>query len=251
VIDRRLFLVLALFTTAVAPFHMSMLDSASSPADAQAGEMGQTRAVRAATSTGRHGACYLPQRHESRTLPLLVFFHGTGCRGSLAILRLRALAEQEGFIVLAPDSVSVAGVWTVGQGAGDTTEDRSHIMAGVREVLGAPGVRIDLARVLAAGFSVGGNAAAHIATHEAMFTDLDPTRARGLGDDRVPATTDLGLRRRARSGPDRRAHEKRGRASGTAGLPESRAPRFPGGPHASGRGAVRARRVVARPPCGA
>ena len=171
-IDRRLFLVLALFTTAVAPFRMSMLDSASSPADAQAGEMGQTRAVQAATSTGRHGAYYLPQRHESRTLPLLVFFHGTGGKGSLAILRLRALAEQEGFIVLAPDSVSVAGVWTVGQGAGDTTEDRSHIMAGVREVLGAPGVRIDVARVLAAGFSVGGNAAAHIATHEAMFTDL-------------------------------------------------------------------------------
>jgi poly(3-hydroxybutyrate) depolymerase len=89
VIDRRLCLVLALLTTAVAPIRMSMLDSASGPADAQAGEMGQTRAVQAATSTGRHGAYYLPQRHESRTLPL-------------AILRLRALAEQEGFIVLAP-----------------------------------------------------------------------------------------------------------------------------------------------------
>lgn len=51
-----------------------MLDSASGLADAQAGEMGQTRAVQAATSTSRHGAYYLPQRHESRTLPLLVFF---------------------------------------------------------------------------------------------------------------------------------------------------------------------------------
>jgi hypothetical protein len=32
VIDRRLFLVLALFTTVVAPFRMSVLDSASGPA---------------------------------------------------------------------------------------------------------------------------------------------------------------------------------------------------------------------------
>jgi hypothetical protein len=49
--------------------------------------MGQTHAVQAATSTGRHGAYYLPEHYESRTLPLLVFFHGTGGKGSLAILR--------------------------------------------------------------------------------------------------------------------------------------------------------------------
>lgn len=171
-IDRRLFLVLALLTTAVAPIRSSMLNSAFGPADAQAGEMGQTRAVQASTSTGRHGAYYLPQRHESRTLPLLVFFHGTGGKGSLAILRLRALAEQEGFIVLAPDSVSVAGVWTVGQRPGDMTEDQNHVTACVREILATPGVQIDRACVLAAGFSVGGNAAAYLATHEAIFTGL-------------------------------------------------------------------------------
>jgi poly(3-hydroxybutyrate) depolymerase len=128
--------------------------------------------VQAVTSTGWQGAYYLPRGHESRPLPLLVFFHGTGGKGSLAILRLQALAEQEGFIVLAPDSASVSGVWMVGQRPGETTEDHRHVMVCVREVLMAPGVHIDLTRVLAAGFSVGGNAAAHMATYEAIFTDL-------------------------------------------------------------------------------
>ncbi len=132
-----------------------------------------TRAVQAATSTGRQGAAYyLPRGYESRALPLLVFFHGTGGTGSLAILRLQALAEQEGFIVLAPDSVSVSGVWMVGQHPGETTADHGHVMACVREVLAVPGVRVDPGRALAAGFSVGGSGAAYLATHEAVFTAL-------------------------------------------------------------------------------
>src|SRR5262245_41121213 len=131
-----------------------------------------TGTVRATTSTGRQGSYYIPRDHGSRALPLLVFLHGTGGKGSLAILRLRALAEREGFSALAPDSVSVAGVWMGGQRPGETTEDRRHVMACVREILEVPGVRIDRAHVLAAGFSLAGNAAAYLATHEAMFTDL-------------------------------------------------------------------------------
>jgi len=138
----------------------------------EASGTGQTHTVQAATSTGRQGTYYLPRAHESRALPLLIFFHGTGSKGSLAILRLRPLAEQERFIALAPDSVSVAGVWKVGQRPGEITGDHRHVMACVREVLAAPGVRVDLAHVLAAGFSVGSSGAAYVATHEAIFTDL-------------------------------------------------------------------------------
>ena len=165
-------MLLAVFTACVAPIRVSVLDWWFRPADAEAGGPGQKRVVQAVTSTGRQGAYYVPRGHESRTLPLLVFFHGTGGKGSLAILRLQALAEQEGFIVLAPDSASVSGVWMVGQRPGETTEDHRHVMACVREVLVAPGVRVDPARVLAAGFSVGGNGAAYLATHEAVFTGL-------------------------------------------------------------------------------
>src|SRR5262245_45646491 len=131
-------------------------------AEQEASGTGLTRDVKASTSTGRKGAYYLPSGYESRALPLLIFLHGTGSKGSLAIRRLGALAEKERFIALAPDSVSVAGVWIVGQRPGETTEDRHHVMACVREVLQAPGVHVDLAHVLAAGFSVGGNGAAYL-----------------------------------------------------------------------------------------
>jgi hypothetical protein len=91
--------LLAVFTAWLAPLRVGALDWWSQRADAEAGEMGQSRAVQAVTSTGRQGAYYLPRGHESRALPLLVFFHGTGGKGSLAILRLQALAEHERFIV--------------------------------------------------------------------------------------------------------------------------------------------------------
>jgi len=164
--------LLAVFTAGVGPIRASVLAWSSGPADAEADGTGVTRAVQAATSTGRQGAYFLPRGYESRALPLLVFFHGTGGKGSLAILRLQALAEQEGFIVLAPDSVSVSGVWMVGQRPGETTADHGHVMACVREVLAVPGVRVDPGRALAAGFSVGGSGAAYLATHEAVFTAL-------------------------------------------------------------------------------
>jgi len=164
--------LLAALTVGVSAIGVSVLAWSSGAVDAGAGGTGLTRTVQAATSTGRQGAYYLPKGHESRALPLLVFFHGTGGKGSLAILRLQALAEQEGFIVLAPDSVSVAGVWLIGQHPGETTADHRHVMACVRELLAAPGVHVDPGRVLAAGFSVGGSGAASLATHEAVFTAL-------------------------------------------------------------------------------
>lgn len=165
-------MVLAAFAAGAVPIGMSLVEWSFDPADAVADGMGLTRAVQAATSTGRQGAYYLPRGYEYRAMPLLVFFHGTGGTGAVAIHRLQALAEQKGFIVLAPDSVSVAGVWIVGQRPNETTEDRHHVMACLREVLAASGGHIDLAHVLAAGFSVGGNGAAYLATHEAVFTDL-------------------------------------------------------------------------------
>ena len=145
--------------------------------------------IRAVTSTGRQGAYYLPLHDESRALPLLVFLHGTGGKGSTSLMRLREIANQEPFIAVAPDSVSVAGAWLVGSRA--STEDHRHVMESVREVLALPGVRVDRARVLIAGFSIGGAAAASLASHEDVFCafailhghvmveDLGPRRVRG------------------------------------------------------------------------
>ena len=195
--------LLAVFTAGVGPIRASVLVRSSGPAAAEGGGTGVTRAVQAATSTGRQGAYYLPRGHESRTLPLLVFFHGTGGTGSLAILRLQALAEQEGFMVLAPDSVSVSGVWMVGQHPGETTADHRHVMACVREVLAVPGVRVDRGHVLAAGFSVGGSGAAYLATHEAVFTALAVLHGHvvpgAMGPRRPPTWLSAGDRDRVRT----------------------------------------------------
>lgn len=128
------------------------------------------RTIQATTSTGRQGAYYLPRDHEAKALPLLVILHGTGGKGSGTILRLRTLAEREGFIAVAPDSASIAGVWLVEQRSEGTTEDYRHVVDCVREVLALPNVRVDRGRVLIAGFSVGGGAAAYIASHEDLFT---------------------------------------------------------------------------------
>ena len=74
------------------------------------GPPGTVRTTLATTTTGRRGAYYIPRDHASPR-PLLVMLHGTGGTGSAMILRLRALAERERFVALAPDSESVAGVW--------------------------------------------------------------------------------------------------------------------------------------------
>jgi len=173
------------------------------PGHVDAGGAGVTRTVRAATSTGRQGAYYLPSGYESGISPLMVILHGTGGKGSLMLLRVQALAEREGFIALAPDSSSPSGSWTVGHGSDDVTEDYRHVMSCAREVLAVPGVRIDAERVLVAGFSVGGSVAASLASREILFTALAALHGHivptTLGPRRPRAWVSTGDRDRTRS----------------------------------------------------
>jgi len=163
---RRL-LVVALVVLAGSPVVTGHAASAPRPVrnDATA-----VRTLEAATSTGRSGAYYIPPGAPGRALPLLVMLHGTGGKGSLVVTRLRALADRQGFIALAPDSVSVAGVWLTQADAPGPGEDQRHVVASVREVLAVPEARVDRARVLLAGFSVGGGMAAYLASREDVFT---------------------------------------------------------------------------------
>lgn len=164
---------------------------------------GEVRPLQARTSTGRQGAYYLPGDDRGQSRPLLVFLHGTGGKGSAVVGRLRALADREGFIVAAPDSVSVAGVWLVEQRGREATEDHRHVMDCAREVLALPGVRVDRARVLIAGFSVGGGAAPYIATHEDLFTAFAVLHGHvaraGMGPRRVRGWLSTGDRDRVRT----------------------------------------------------
>ncbi len=204
---RRLALVLAVFLTLLAgtvtvAYYLAVVASrdASSPASSRMGIVGT---IRATASTGRQGAYYLPPDHESEALPLLVMLHGTGGKGSVMILHLRELAERRRFIAVAPDSVSVAGAWLVAQGPQGVSEDHRHVMESVREVLALRGVQVDRAHVLIAGFSVGGGAAAHIASHEDLFSAFAVLHGHmvvaGLGPRRVRGWLSTGDRDRLRT----------------------------------------------------
>jgi poly(3-hydroxybutyrate) depolymerase len=164
---------------------------------------GVTRVTRANTSTGRRGAYYIPAGPPAIARPLLTVLHGTGGSGSRIIVALRDLADRHGFIVVAPDAVSVAGVWTTAQRANEVTADHRHIMACVREVAALPGVHVDRSRVLIAGYSVGGGAAASLATHEDLFTAFAVLHGHvpgaALGPRRVRGWLSTGDRDRSRT----------------------------------------------------
>jgi predicted esterase len=76
-------------------------------------------------------------------------------------------------------------------------------VASVREVLALPGVRVDRARVLIAGFSVGGNVAVSLASHEDLFSAFavlhGHVELNGLGPRRVRGWLSAGDRDRIRT----------------------------------------------------
>jgi poly(3-hydroxybutyrate) depolymerase len=164
---------------------------------------GTERALLATTATGRQGAYYLPSNHQAGALPLLVILHGTSGKGSLMVWRLRAFADRERFIIVAPDSVSLAGVWGVGQRPDEVTEDYRHVMRCLHEVRALPGVRVDPAYVLIAGYSVGGSVAPYLASHEDAFTAFAVLHGHvvpgGLGARRVRGWLSAGDRDRRRT----------------------------------------------------
>jgi poly(3-hydroxybutyrate) depolymerase len=164
---------------------------------------GTERTLQATTETGRHGAYYLPQNYESETLPLLVILHGTNGKGSFMVWRLRGFADRDRFIIAAPDSVSPAGVWGVGQRPDEVTEDYRHVMRCLHEVRALPRVRVDPAYVLIAGYSVGGSVAPYLASHEDVFTAFAVLHGHvvpgGIGARRVRGWFSAGERDRLRS----------------------------------------------------
>ena len=108
---------------------------------------------------------YVPRAHDGATpIPLWLHFHETP--GSASTLNVQAAAENEGFVVAAPQGVHTQmgypGGWIFAQAdrAIDLTSANPDI-ALVDALIDEMGARlcIDLARVYAAGWSGGGNAA--------------------------------------------------------------------------------------------
>jgi predicted esterase len=118
--------------------------------------------------SGRSGAFYLPGNYTQQALPLLVAFHGTGGDGAGMVAGFQALADEYGFIIVAPDSGDPA-VWWISE-AGSESDDYPIIMDWVDYIRSYPGVTIDDDYVMTLGFSGGAPVAPYIATNDEQFT---------------------------------------------------------------------------------
>ncbi len=151
-----------------------------------------TDALTTTNSAGRTGTYYLPEGWNQGPIPLLVAYHGSGGDGMTMINMFGGDARARGFAIIAPDSrVDPTGGynWEVGTHPGEVTEDWTHTMNCIDEVL-ALGLEFDPAFVMAAGHSGGASSAPYIATNEEMFTACASLHGGvfpdGLGDNDVP-----------------------------------------------------------------
>lgn len=102
---------------------------------------------------------YVPSTYNARRLwPLVITLHGTpGFDWPERQMKVwKALAEKEGFIVVAPDLESTQGILPVGDSRRlkQLQEDERTILAVLRDVAGE--YRIDRRYVMLTGFSAGG-----------------------------------------------------------------------------------------------
>lgn len=112
---------------------------------------GVTGTLKTVNSPGRQGTFYLPDGYQERSLPAAVLLHGSTASGAAMVSAFQNLADAHRIIIIAPDSRDAFG-WVPGM-------DNMHVARCLEEVQVLPGVRIDAARILVAGFS-GARAAA-------------------------------------------------------------------------------------------
>lgn len=110
-------------------------------------------------TNGRDGLLYVPANYR-KPAPLILMLHGSGDSGEVIMLKVRALADSIGAIVVAPDARSFTWDMTVG-GSGDPQsidrfgEDVKFIDNALRETFKR--YPIDRNRIAIGGFSDGGS----------------------------------------------------------------------------------------------
>ena len=135
----------------------------------QTGAAPMESALSYTSGTGRSGAYYLPQGYDLEAKPLMLVYHGTGGNGQGMLDAFQSLAEEHGFIIVAPDSGTDASVWYV-NAAGAPCTDITHVENCLNEVLALPNVTVDSNHALAVGYSGGGQPALNFSSQKDMFT---------------------------------------------------------------------------------
>ncbi|PYR31874.1 MAG: phospholipase [Acidobacteria bacterium] len=138
-------------TMAVAAFPKVMSAQTVTQADqsARPGPVAEGLRVELKIDTARDGALYVPKGYTvERPAPLLLWLHGAGGTGQVSDM-LGALADEFGYIVLAPDSRE----WTWGAILGRWDADLDFIQKAIRQVTFQ--YSVDRGRIFVGGFSDG------------------------------------------------------------------------------------------------
>ena len=97
----------------------------------------------------RDGVLYVPTSYKAGVaMPLLVWLHGAGGSGNVSV-NMTALADEFGFMVLAPDSRE----WTWDAILGQYGPDVEYLQRAMRQTMSR--YRVDRARIWLGGFSDG------------------------------------------------------------------------------------------------
>jgi len=113
---------------------------------------------------GRTGFYYLPEGYNTKPLPAMLLFHGTGFNGKYMVDLFKAQAAEHQFIIIAPDSNASTPEWQDYLDSPDT----AHAEDCYKEIAGLPDVKIDQDNVIAAGWSAGGWFAVYYATNNSL-----------------------------------------------------------------------------------
>ncbi|MEN8157994.1 MAG: T9SS type A sorting domain-containing protein, partial [Bacteroidota bacterium] len=100
---------------------------------------------------------YIPGSYRSDTpMPVVFASHGAYGMGPRELNNWEGVAENHGFIVVAPSYSFATNHYIEGNGAGANIESERHMTAEIMEKLLASDLNIDTTRILATGFSGGG-----------------------------------------------------------------------------------------------
>jgi poly(3-hydroxybutyrate) depolymerase len=105
-------------------------------------------------------ALFVPSSHSTELRAVLVLHHGTGGSGAEMVQAWRSLAEEEGFILVAPDGKGKFG-WSV-------PDDGPGLQQQIVESLQAE-YRVDPRRVYLFGFSAGGDFVFYAALQQSTY----------------------------------------------------------------------------------
>lgn len=129
------------------------------------------RKLKIKNSGNRSGHYFLPENYASKETPVLLLLHGSSIQG-LKVLRLfKKIAARRGFVIVAPDSVNEWG-WSIADNYSHPTEDQTHILDALHEVLSLKDINPAANKILVAGISAGGAVASVLGTNDTRFSNF-------------------------------------------------------------------------------